>query len=109
MARFEVHKYNQAFMAFIGIHSYNLTDPSNEFFKSFATFYHLFTAFTFFIISSSVFVYWNWPNLEIILEPFLESMSGLTYGGMLLSIGLNMEKVKLLHLTLQQIVDEGKF
>lgn len=108
MANFEVHKYNQAFMARIGIHSYNLTDPTNEFFKSFATYYNLCMVFVFFTISSSAFVYLNWPNLEIILEPFLMVMAGLQYGGMFISIGLNMRKVKLLHLTLQSIVHSAK-
>lgn len=109
MAKFKVHKYNQALMARLGIHSYNLTDPSNEFFKSFATFYHLFTAAMFFIISSGVFVYLHWPNLETVLEPLLVVMCGIQYVGMFLSVGLNMRKVKLLHLTLQHIVDEGSF
>ena len=108
MAKFKVHKYNQAFMARMGIHSYNLTDPTNEFFKSFETYYHLFVVIAFFIIASSVYVYVNWPNLEVILEPTLVVMSGILYGGTYLSVGLNMRKVKLLHLTLQQIVDEGK-
>ena len=108
MAKFKVHKYNQAFMARLGIHSYNLNDPANEFFKSIATFYNLITATVFFVTSSAAFVYLNWPNLEIVLEPFLIVLAGVQYGGMFLSVGLNMKKVKLLHITLQKIVDEGR-
>ena len=103
MARFKVHKYP------LGLHSYNLTDPSNEFFESFANFSILFILVTFFMIPSGAFVYLYWPNLEIILEPLLSVMCGFQYGGMYLSVGLNMKKVKFLHLELQRIVDEGKF
>lgn len=109
MERFKVHKYNQALMVPLGIHSYNLTDPSNDFFKSFANFFIPFMLVTFYMISSGAFVYLNWPNLEIIIEPFLVIMAGSIFGGMYLSVGLNMRKVKFLHLKLQQIVDEGKF
>ena len=96
-------------MAQLGINYYNSTDPSDEFFKSFATYFNLIMAFIFCVMSSGAFIYLNWPDLEVVLEPFFIAMGGLQCGGMLLSVGLNMRKVKLLHFNLQQIVDEGNF
>lgn len=108
IAKFRVLAYNQDFMARLGIHSHRLTDPTNEFFKSFATYYNLFIGITFNVIGSTVMVYKYWPDLDIILEPCTIVMGGLQCVGLYLSIGLKMEVIKMLHLQLQKIVDQGK-
>lgn len=107
MSKFKVLQSNQRVMAWIGIHSHKLTEPSNEFFNSFVTFYFLCTV-GFFIFGSIMFVVINWPQYDVISEPCLIAVGCIQVFGMFLGIGLKMEKVKLLHLQLQEIVDEGK-
>lgn len=108
MVKLKVLEYNQNYMARIGIHSHRLNEPTNEFFKQFVTFYYIFVFTTIFIGSSAVFVYNGWPQMDIISEPCLIVIAGLQVLGMYLSIGLNMKKLKILHIELQGIIDAGK-
>lgn len=105
--KFQILALNQKIMVWMGIHSYRLTEPTNEFFYSFISYYNLLAAYGFLFASSAVVVYENWPNLDIILQPFSIVMAGYQVGGMFLSTGLKMKTVKLLQLKLQQTVDEG--
>lgn len=109
MEKFEVLMYNQMLMSKIGIYSYHLTDQTNEFFKSFATYYMLFSVFVIDTAASAMGIYENKDNLELVLEATLTVIAGIQCGGMYLSIGFNMKSVKALHLILQGIVDEGQF
>lgn len=95
-------------MASIGIYSYNLNEPKNEFLRSIAAYYFLFTMTVFSVGGSAVFTCKHWPQFDLISQPlmFVFGCSGTT--GLMLSVGLNMKSVKSLHLKLQQIVDKGQ-
>lgn len=107
MARFNVLDYNQHFMAKIGIHSYRLTDPSNEFFKTPSAYLILLILSVFSISSSAAFVYKNTDHFEAALQAIFVIIAGVQCTGMYLSIGLKMEKVKKLQIELQKLVDDG--
>lgn len=107
MGKFKVLEYNQNYMARIGIHSHHLNESTNEFFKSFVSYYYLFVFSVIFITASAVNVYQSWPQMDIISEPCLIVIAGLQVTGMYLAVGLKMKKVKNLHIELQGIVDEG--
>lgn len=107
MTKFRVLKYNQDFMARFGIHSHRLTEPVNEFFRSFASYFMLFHIGIFCIGASCAFVYKNINDLGLAFATCLVVVAGFQAGGMFLSVGLNMTTVKTLHLKLQNIVSEG--
>lgn len=108
MPQFKVLQYNQMIMAYVGIHSHRLTEPTNEFFYSIGTYYVLFCAIFLDIISIGMYILSNLSHLHKILQAFVVFVGGFQHAGMILSIGLNMKKVKLLQLDLQEIVDQGK-
>lgn len=58
-------------MVRLGIHSYNLTEPKNEFFTSWAAYYIIFIANILMILSGSIFVYQNLSDFGTISEPLL--------------------------------------
>lgn len=109
MSNLKVLGYNQAFMAMIGINSHRLTDPTNEFFSSFMSYFILLNGIIFTTVSSSVFAFTHLSHIQIALETFLIVIAGMQSCGMFLSVGLKMKKIKLLHLKLQAIVDKGNF
>lgn len=108
MAKYKVMAYNQLAMSWVGIHSQNLHEPTNEFFKSIGAYYVLFCAMSFTIISSAVFVYRHASNFELISEPCLIVIAGIQNVGMFTSIGFNVKQIKILHIKLQKIVDASK-
>lgn len=108
MKNFNVLEYNQIYMSWIGIHSKHLNEPNNEFFKSIGTYYMVFNVISFTIVASAVFVYKNASNIELIAEPCLIVIAGFQVLGMFISVGLKMNKVKGLHIKLQEIVDKSK-
>ncbi|XP_031637695.1 uncharacterized protein LOC116350104, partial [Contarinia nasturtii] len=108
MEKFEVLKYNQISMGWLGIHSKRLNEPTNEFFRSFVAFFILFNVVSFTIISSVVYVYIHIHSFEMIAEPFLDACCGTQVAGMFICIGINMKKVKKLHLVLQELVDKDR-
>lgn len=107
MSKFQLMELNLKLMSWLGIHSYRLKEPINEFFHSFFTYFNLVHAIIFVIISSVWFAMTNISQAGIMLEACMIAIAGLQYSGMFLSIGLKMKKVKSLHLKLQEIVDEG--
>lgn len=107
LEKFKVLEYNQISMGWLGIHSKNLNEPTNEFYSSFIAFYVLFNVVSFTIMSSAVYMYLNINHFEIISESGLVAIAGVQAAGMFLSIGMNLNKIKRLHLTLQEIVDKG--
>lgn len=109
MSKFSVLKYNQILMAKIGIHSFRITEPKNEFFKSFVACFILFILTAFSITSCAVFAYKNIAHFEPALEAIFVVIAGIQCAGMFLSVGLKMKNVKLLQIELQQIVDKGIF
>lgn len=109
MSKFKVLKNNQAYMAWLGIYSHDLLEPTNEFFKSFSSYYIL----IFMLIAlwgSAVFIQENWsvqvkPTLGAIKISFTAAQVFSSFS----SVGINMNKIKALHLGLQQIVDDGMY
>lgn len=108
MTNFKVFEYNQRFMAKLGLYSYHLERPTNDLFKSLATYYILFFSIAFTITSSAIFAITHTSQFSLALETCFIVIAGIQTAGVFLSVGLNMTKVKILHLKLQQIVDEGK-
>lgn len=109
MATFRVLKYNQWIMSMLGVYSYRLTDLTNKLFKSIGSYYIIFMLGSC-VISSAVFIYLNWPKFELIFEPSIVVCGGTQSFGMYLNIVLQMDKIKILHLKLQEIVEkEGNF
>ena len=106
MAKFKVLKYNQMLMSRQGIHSHRLTEATNEFHQSLSSYYVIFTLFAF-VITSAVRIHSYWPEIEPILKPCSVAFGGVQCVGMFICIGLQMKHIKLLHLELQRIVDEG--
>lgn len=106
MTNLKVLEHSQVFMTKIGIHSHNLNDPTNEFFNSLATYYVLFNVIAFTIVSSAIFSYVNLYQFELALHTSIIVIAGCQCGGMFLSFGLNMTKVKVFHLNLQKLIDE---
>lgn len=106
--KFNVLKYNQAVLYRIGLYSYRLNESSNEFFNSFASYYLLFSEAIVTFLTSSAFIYENWPKFDIISQPCLIANGSATCFFMILSVGFNLKSVKILHQTLQETVDGGK-
>lgn len=105
MAKLKVLDKNRTLMSAIGLYPNRLTELTNEFFESFSNYFILFNVI-FIIISCAVFLLNNGSDFGAALKAFLCIITGIQCGGMFLSIGLNMIKVKTLHLKLQEIVDD---
>lgn len=65
----------------------------------------LFVIFGGFLISSSLFVYKNVHNFELVLETISIVIAGIQIGGMVLSIRFNLDRVADVHFAFQDIVD----
>lgn len=109
MVKFTVLQSNQNLMARLGIGSHCLKSSRNEFFHSIPALCITSITITFTIISCGIFIYKNLSNYESVIDAASCSFAGLQACGMFLSTGLNMKNVKLLHLKLQDIVDNDKF
>lgn len=108
MVTFNVLESNQAYMAWLGIYPRNFDDPTNDFFKSFGCFYVLITL-TISFCGSTAFIEKNWSvDLITTLEAFKIFMATLQCGGSFVNIGLNLNKIRDVHMALQQLVNEGK-
>lgn len=107
MEKLKVMELNQISMSWIGIHSMHLDEPSNEFFKSISAYCILFCTVFFFIGSSAAFVYEFSSDFVLVSEPLLIVIAGLQCFGMFVSVGFNMKTIKLLHIKLQEIIDES--
>lgn len=106
MSKFKVFQSLEANLAWLGIRFNRMVEPTNEFFTSFMPYYLLIVSISS-VISSGVFIYSNWPNLEIIFQSSSIVFLGLIQStGIFLSFGLRMKQVKKLHFRLQDIVDE---
>lgn len=108
-SKFKVFEHNHALMTKLGIHSYHLTEPTNDFFKSFATYAYLFVAVAFYTISTAFYIILKVEEFDDALDPCFVLIGGLQFGGMYVAIGLKMIKVKAVQLVLQEIVDDGKY
>lgn len=107
MVKFSVLKYNQVCMAWFGIYSHNLNEPSNEFFGSFATYWTL-VSMVLAILSSAWYILENRTiHVKESLGAFKIAFAAFQSTGMFLSFGMKLRDIKALHLKLQQIVDKG--
>lgn len=105
MAKFKVHKYNQAYMARLGLHSYNLTEPTIEVFQSPFTYYVMFIGT---IASTSTLLFLKTSaDLKETFLVFKIAAGGVQSVISFFAVAFNMLTVKTLHLKLQAIVDEG--
>lgn len=109
MMTYRVLDINKVLKARIGIYTYRLTDPSYDFFKSYPSYHALFFLTMGFISSSALFVCTHLSQFGLALQTACIVIAGFQCLGMFLGVGLNMEKVKSFHRTLQEIVDEGNF
>lgn len=106
MAKFKVMSHNQRFMNWMGIHSYRLTEPTNEFFNSWVSYYVL-CSLTTCVVSTSAYAYKISSQIGATIDLCYLIIAASQGCGMYVSIGFNMKKVKILHIELQSIVDEG--
>lgn len=110
MSKFKVLECNHKFMVWLGIHSYRLTEPTNEFLHAISSYCVFFSVFMFTIISSAVFAYKNFSlQFDAALEAVFIVIAGLQASGMFISVGVEMKAVKTLHLKLQEIVHESRW
>lgn len=107
MANFKVLKHNQLLLSWIGIDSRSSNESKNQFFYSIIAHYFILVNF-YSIVNSTVFACEHWPQFDIITQPMAFIFGATSCIGLILSVGLNMEAVKALHLKLQRIVDECK-
>lgn len=105
MAKFKVLKYNENFMNWLGVRSYHLNEPINEFFSSFLPNYILLVS-TVNAISSIVYTYMSWPQMEIISESIIVVLGCVEALGMFYSFGSKIKKIKAVHFGLQAIINE---
>lgn len=108
MSKIKVLKHNQTYMAWLGIYPYHLTEPTMESHKHILAYHNLiFPIFS--IVSSAVFVYENPSELQAVLETILVMIALYQAECTFLNTALQMKNIKLLHLKLQAVVDQGKF
>lgn len=107
MAKFSVMSYNQKFMTWMGIHSYRLNVPTNEFLNSWATYYILFCLTTC-AISTTAYAHKISSQIGATIDLCYLIIASLQAFGMYINLGINMKRVKILHLELQSIVDKGE-
>lgn len=107
MSKIHVLKYNQIFMTPLGLYSYRLTEPINEFYTSIAPYYIAFFVFIFLTFSTAVFTFQNVSQINLALQNVSLFIAGIQCAGMYINIGNNMKNIKVLHLKLQGIVDTG--
>lgn len=108
MKKVQVLKYNQAYMTKLGGYSYNLHEPTIEFYKAPFVYYGSVTL-TIALISSGVFFRENLSEVKEALEAFKIFAAGFQSGICSLVLAFQLKKIKVLHLRLQALVDEGKY
>lgn len=91
----------------IGLYSYNIVDPTIDFFKSYANYHMIFILIPFFLVSSSTFLLGHLSEFSLLVKSGVNFLAGLQCSGMFLSIALSKRAVGDLHCILQRIVDEG--
>lgn len=105
MAKFEVLKHNRVLLKILGIDK----RKSGGFFTSIQTYYVLFCAIFLNITACGTFVAKNFSHdFGLSLEALSLVIVGYQYGGMFLSVGLEMKLINHLHLELQKIVDKSE-
>lgn len=110
MTKLKVLKYNQTILTQMGLYPYRCTEPSAQLKSAlFAFYFLLWTEAIFGVFSSSAYIYEHWPRLDIVSQPCLIVVGDSVCFVMVLSVGLKLKAVKVLHLKLQEIVDAGEY
>lgn len=105
ISKFNVFEYNQKFMAWLGIHSYRLEEPTNEFFSSLGAYYIALTIGFVSIVCACTTLFAS--DFKMVIQAAFALVAAIQSGGMFISVGLNMKKIKTFHLSVQDIVDAG--
>lgn len=106
MAKFKVHKYNQIYMAALGIHSFRLHEPTIELFKKVFPYYAIIVS-AFATGSSFMFLYKNAHEVKEALESLKVVAGGFQSTVCFFVVGFQLKKIKVLHLKLQGIINAG--
>lgn len=104
--KIQVLKYNQAYMTKLGGYSYNLHEPTLEFYKAPFVYYGSVTL-TFALVCSAIYLHENLHEVKEALEAFKIFAAGFQSGICSLVLAFQLRKIKVLHLKLQALVDEG--
>lgn len=104
MNTFKVLEHNYIFLSLIGMFSFN---PAHEFFKSIKIYYTLFVVIIMLIVSSIVFIFENLSQVLFVLQGCSLIIAGIQQGGMFISTGLKMDRMRDLNRNLQTIVDKS--
>lgn len=105
MEKFTVLQTNQTYMSCLGIHTPNLTERSNRYFKSFVA-HWIWIDMILCVIACSWFIIKNKNDIKSLGAAKL-AVACIECTGMFVSIGLKMNQIKVFHLKLQKIVDES--
>lgn len=103
---FRVLKLNEDVMFRLRLYTQKLSNPANDFSNSVTTYYILVTMVAF-VSTSAAFVYQNTSNIVIALQTAMITIGTSQALGMFLCVGCKIDKVKMLHLKLQSIVDQA--
>lgn len=98
MTKIEVLKQIQKFLVPLGIYSNRPTEPTNEFFKSIGPYYTQFFVIICLTLSPALFAYKNSSQIALVVQTTSLFVAGSQCAGMFISLGLNMKKIKILHL-----------
>lgn len=105
---FKVLKFNEYILIQLGIFSNRFPTKSltNPFFKSPQTYYIMLFAILF-ITSSILFVYQHLAQFDATLRTCSIILECFQSFGMYLSFGLNSNKIRIVHIKLQELVDKS--
>lgn len=106
MAKFKVHKYTQAFLAPMGIHSFKPEEPTIELFERVFSYYLAINGL-FSMISTLTFFYTHLDDVKEALEAFKICAGTFQSSVCFFVLGFQMKKIKTFHLRLQETVNEG--
>lgn len=104
----KVLKYSEIYLTFLGICSNRLNENTNEFLKTFNSYFFLVGFIGPLYGCSAAYIYENFSDLTTVTNALIVLSAGVASVGSFVSVGLNMKNVKLLHNKLQKIVDDSK-
>lgn len=107
MSKIEVLKQIQKFLVPLGVYSNRPAEPTNDFFISIGPYYTQFFVIICLTLSPALFAYKNSSQIALVLQTTSLIVGGSQSAGMFISLGLNVKKMKILHLKLQEICDNG--
>lgn len=105
--KFQVFKYNQNYMTKIGLYFYHSKQPIDVLLQLFANLYFFIFTFGVCVVSSVIAIINNRSNFILAIQASLCAIGGLQASGCYLNIRLKSKSARILHLTLQELVDEG--